>query len=147
MDKSVFGEILDPERTLVGALGLEIEELGSDRARGGFNVAHRVLQPYGIVHGGAMVSLAESLASAATAKAVVVLGFQAVAQGIDVNFVRPVSEGRVSAEAVLRRKGRTAWIWDIDLTDSQGRLCALARCTVAVRPQPTGHPEASMTRS
>jgi uncharacterized protein (TIGR00369 family) len=56
----------------------------------------------------------------------------------DTSFLRPVSEGTIMAEARARHRGRTTWVWEVDFTDSEGRLCALSRVTIAVRPAPTG---------
>jgi uncharacterized protein (TIGR00369 family) len=51
-------------------------------------------------------------------------------------FLRPVAEGRIEAAARRRHRGRTTWIWDVDFSDEQGRLCATSRVTIAVRPAP-----------
>jgi 1,4-dihydroxy-2-naphthoyl-CoA hydrolase len=63
---------------------------------------------------------------------------ESIAVGLSNNtsFMRPVSEGVVLAEARRRHRGRTTWIWDVDFTDAQGRLCASSRVTMAIRPTP-----------
>ncbi|HEX2110256.1 MAG TPA: PaaI family thioesterase, partial [Gaiellaceae bacterium] len=58
----------------------------------------------------------------------------AVGQSNHTMFLRPVVAGHVTAEARVRHRGRTTWVWDVDLTDADGRLCAVGRVTVAVRP-------------
>jgi len=121
------------ERTLDTALGFEILEASADRARGRFRVEDRVRQPYGIVHGGAYAAAAESLASASTYRAVAGDGMVAMGQSNHTSFLRPVSEGTVHVEARCRHRGRTSWVWEVDFTDDEGRLCALARVTTAVR--------------
>lgn len=125
--------LLTHENTLPGVLGFEFTEAGEKRAAGTFAVEDRVRQPYGIVHGGAYAAMAESLASAATYLAV--RGDEKLAMGLSnvTNFFRPVSEGTVSAVATRRHKGRTTWIWDVDFTDGEDRLCATSRVTIAVR--------------
>ena len=123
-------------RTLDGALGFEIAEIGEELARGLFEVTDAVRQPFGIVHGGAYAALAETLASAATYMAVQGDGDIAVGQSNHTSFLRPAAEGTVHAEAHRRHRGRTSWVWDVDFTDDAGRLCAMSRVTMAVRPAP-----------
>jgi uncharacterized protein (TIGR00369 family) len=60
----------------------------------------------------------------------------AMGQSNQASFLRPVSSGTVHAVATARHRGRTTWIWDCELTDDDGRLCALVRMTIAVRPAP-----------
>lgn len=117
---------------------LGIEYLGGDgeRAEGRFEVTEKVLQPFGIVHGGAFAALAETVCSAATHHAVEADGMVAMGQSNQANFLRPISGGTVHAVATARHRGRTTWIWDCELTDDEGRLCALVRMTIAVRPRP-----------
>jgi 1,4-dihydroxy-2-naphthoyl-CoA hydrolase len=87
-----------------------------------------------VVHGGVMATLAESLCSAATYKSVAPEGMVAMGQSNSVTFVRPVSEGHINAIAHSRHRGRTTWVWDTEVSDDQGRICALVRTVVAVRP-------------
>ena len=126
--------------TLDGTLGLEHLELGPERARGRFVVEDRVRQPFGIVHGGAYASIAESLASAATFGAVYDDGMIALGLSNSTSFLRPVFAGAVESEARRLHRGRSTWLWDVDHRDDEGRLCATSRVTIAVRPAP---PEAS----
>jgi uncharacterized protein (TIGR00369 family) len=53
-------------------------------------------------------------------------------------FLRPVTEGHLNALARRRHGGRTTWVWDVELSDDQGRICALVRVTLAIRPPPKG---------
>jgi 1,4-dihydroxy-2-naphthoyl-CoA hydrolase len=118
------------------ALGFEITEGGEELARGRFQITDAVRQPMGTVHGGAYATMAETLASAATHQAVQGEGKIAVAQSNHTSFLRPAAEGFVHAEARRRHRGRTSWVWEVDLTDDAGKLCAIARVTLAVRPAP-----------
>ena len=118
------------------ALGLEIGEFDEERITGHFAVTDAVRQPFGIVHGGAYAAMSETLASVATYMFVQANGEIAVGQNNDTSFLRPASEGTVHAEGKRRHKGRTSWVWDFDFTDDQGRLCAISRVTIAVRPAP-----------
>ena len=88
-----------------------------------------------LLGGGRYVSpaLAETLASIGTALAVMEEGKIAMGQELNASYLRPISEGHVNGIARVRRKGRTAWNWEVELTDDQGRLCTLARLTIAVR--------------
>jgi 1,4-dihydroxy-2-naphthoyl-CoA hydrolase len=108
--------------------------MGEDRARGRVAVADRVRQPLGIVHGGTYAALAESLVSATTFQAVAGDGLAAIGQSNHTSFLRPVRDGTVHAEARRRHRGRTSWVWEVDFTDDDGRLCALSRVTMAIRP-------------
>jgi 1,4-dihydroxy-2-naphthoyl-CoA hydrolase len=125
------------DATLDGVLGLQMLEVGDELARGRFAVEDRVKQPFGLVHGGAYAALAESLASAATFRAVHGDGNIAVGLSNATSFVRSAIQGTVHAEARRRHRGRTTWIWDVDFTDDDGRLCATTRVTIAVRPAPS----------
>jgi 1,4-dihydroxy-2-naphthoyl-CoA hydrolase len=125
---------LPPERTMIGALGIETEATDDGLVHGRMPVSDRILQPYGLVHGGAMLTLAETLASHGTWVGVKDEGNLAMGQEINASLMRPISSGNVNGVATARRRGRTAWVWDVEITDDDGRLCALVRATIAVRP-------------
>jgi 1,4-dihydroxy-2-naphthoyl-CoA hydrolase len=129
---------LDPATTLDGALGFEVVEHGAERARGRFAAVERTMQPFGLVHGGAFAAFAETLASVATVGAVWDEGLIAVGLSNHTSFLRPVTGGTVEAEARRRHRGRTTWLWEVDFSDDGGRLCAVARVTMAVRPRAEG---------
>jgi 1,4-dihydroxy-2-naphthoyl-CoA hydrolase len=121
--------------TLDEVLGFELIEADGESARGRMQVENRVRQPFGIVHGGAYAALAESLASAATYQQVAPQGELAMGMSNSTTFLRPVSEGTIDAAGRVRHRGRTTWVWDVDFTDAEGRLCATSRVTMAVRPR------------
>ena len=125
-----------PEESLAGVLGFEHVEMGEERAIGRFTVASKHKQPFGIVHGGTYAALAEGLVSEATMRVVGPQGFVAQGMSQNLNFLRPVQEGAIEAVGVRRHRGRTTWVWDVDITDGQGRLCATSRLVIAVRPMP-----------
>ena len=127
---------LSTANSMEGTLGFEILEHGPEGGRGRFTVEDRVRQPFGIVHGGAYAALAESLASRCTYEAVRGDGDLAMGQSNFTSFMRPVSEGTVTAEARRTHRGRTSWVWEVDFSDEQGRRCASTRVTMAVRPAP-----------
>jgi 1,4-dihydroxy-2-naphthoyl-CoA hydrolase len=123
------------ERTFDGTLGFKTLEIGSEVARGCIPVADRIKQPWGLVHGGALCGIAESLCSQATAEGVWNDGMVAMGLANHTSFMRPITSGHVNVEARCRHRGRTTWLWEADITDDDGRLCAVARVTVAVRPR------------
>jgi uncharacterized protein (TIGR00369 family) len=126
-----------PEPThLAETLGIEVLDPGPDPARARLPVTPAVCQPFGIVHGGTLAALAETICSLATYAVVKDDGMAALGQSNQATFLRPVSEGHVHAEARPRHRGRTTWVWDCEITDDEGRLCSLVRMTVAVRPMP-----------
>lgn len=123
----------DAPRGFAEEIGVEWVDLDPDGARARLEVRREHLQPYGIVHGGVHASLAESLTSAATYNAVKKDGRIAIGQSNDTAFLRPVSRGTIEATAVARHRGRTTWLWDVEIRDEAGNLCALSRMTIAVR--------------
>jgi len=94
-----------------------------------------IRQPAGLVHGGVFAAMAESMCSGATWLGVRDQGMAAMGQSNSATFIRPITEGHVNAVARPRHRGRTTWIWDVEITDDDDRLCALVRMTVAVRPE------------
>jgi len=122
--------------TLDDVLGFELLQSSSEGCRARFAVERRVQQPMGLVHGGAYASLAEAMVSLTTHAAVQGNGSMAVGQSNHTTFLRPVTEGEVHAEGRPLHKGRTSWVWDVDFTDDEGRLCATTRVILAVRPAP-----------
>jgi 1,4-dihydroxy-2-naphthoyl-CoA hydrolase len=127
---------VDPAQTMGPSLGFRTTETGPEHAVGQFDVSDRVRQPMGIVHGGAYAAMAEGLASVATFNAVFPEGFYAVGMSNQTNFLRPVSSGTVTAAARRIHRGRTTWVWEVEFTDEQARLCAVSRMTIAVRSLP-----------
>ena len=104
----------------------------------GSAVRDELLQPFGIVHGGVLSTLVESVCSRSTALSVYDEGNVAMGQSISVNFVRPISKGTIEVLARARHRGRTTWVWEAEVRDDQGRVCALSQMTIAVRPMPDG---------
>jgi 1,4-dihydroxy-2-naphthoyl-CoA hydrolase len=117
-------------------LGFELLEVGPELATGRAEVGPNHMQPFGLVHGGVYAAMAESLASVATYMAVKDDGNVALGLSNNTSFMRPIVSGHVHAEARRRHGGRTTWVWDVDMTDDDGRLCAASRVTIAVRPAP-----------
>ena len=114
--------------------GLELVEISDTLVRAQVQVREEVCQPMGLVHGGVYASMAESMASLATALAVMPEGDTAVGLSNSTSFMRPVTAGTVHAQGTRVHRGRTTWIWDVAFSDDAGRTCALTRMTIAVRP-------------
>jgi 1,4-dihydroxy-2-naphthoyl-CoA hydrolase len=113
--------------------GLEIDEATEEVVTGRVAVRPHVLQPIGLVHGGVHASIAEALASFGTNVGVHQDGKIGLGQSNNSSFLRPIKEGTIHAVARRRHRGRTTWIWDVEMTDDTGRLCAMSRVTIAVR--------------
>jgi 1,4-dihydroxy-2-naphthoyl-CoA hydrolase len=121
------------EQTLDGILGYEVVEMGAAHASARFEVENKHRQPFGIVHGGVYAALAEGLCSAATYMQVSAEGKIAMGSSNFTSFLRPVSEGTVTAQARAVHSGRTTWVWEVEFTNEQGKRCAVTRVTLAVR--------------
>jgi 1,4-dihydroxy-2-naphthoyl-CoA hydrolase len=127
------GIVVPPEESFNGLVGLAVTDCDEHSARAELAVRRELLQPWGIVHGGVYATIAESLASWATATVVVAAGQAAMGLSNATSFLRPVSAGTIHALATRRHRGRTTWVWDVDMSDDEGRLCATSRVTIAVR--------------
>jgi 1,4-dihydroxy-2-naphthoyl-CoA hydrolase len=134
------GDIVPACETLDGRLGFQIVQLTAELAIGRVRVTNNVKQRMGLVHGGAYAALAEMLASEATLAQVFHEGMIAVGLSNDSKFLRPTSEGTITATAALLHQGRTTWIWDVVFTDELGRSCAVSRVTIAVRERRDDRP-------
>jgi 1,4-dihydroxy-2-naphthoyl-CoA hydrolase len=118
-----------------GLYGLVIDALDLDagEVRAHVDVADHHLQPAGLVHGGVLASIAESITSMGTWYAVQEDGKSAQGLSNQTSFLRPLLGGTIHALARARHRGRTTWVWEVEITDDQDRLCSLVRMTIAVR--------------
>ncbi len=117
-------------------VGLEITEVSDELVRGRAPVRDELKQPAGLVHGGVYASIAESLASTGTGLSVLPEGRFAVGLSNQTSFLRPITDGTIHAVATRKHRGRTTWVWEVEITDDAGKLCVLTRMTVAVRDLP-----------
>lgn len=122
------------ENTLVSLLGIEIAEFGDDFLRATMPVDQRTLQPFGLMHGGAAVVLAETLASVGGNQVVDNDKFQCVGITATANHLRSVREGTVTGVARPTHLGRSTQVWDVAIHDDRGRAVAVCRVTLAVVP-------------
>jgi 1,4-dihydroxy-2-naphthoyl-CoA hydrolase len=120
--------------TAVSALGIRITAVGDDSLSGTMPVDQRTLQPYGLLHGGASVLLAETLGSAASMCCVDLEKVYCVGLEINANHVRGVRDGVVTGVARPIHLGRSSHVWGIEIRDSDNRLVCIARLTAAVMP-------------
>lgn len=117
--------------------GLEIIARTDETISGQVVVGEHHKQLAGLVHGGVYASISESLASLGTAVAVMPHGGVATGMSNQTSFLRPITDGTIHAVATVKHRGRTTWVWEVEMTDDQGRLCVLTRMTIAVRePRP-----------
>jgi uncharacterized protein (TIGR00369 family) len=117
-----------------GLYGLELLDFSDTDVHAQVTVRDEVKQPMGLVHGGVYASMAESMASVATAVAVHAQGETAMGLSNSTSFLRPITEGVVHAHATRIHRGRTTWVWDVRFSDDEDRTCAVTRMTIAVRP-------------
>jgi uncharacterized protein (TIGR00369 family) len=118
--------------TLLEALGIEITEIGEGRIVATMPVDHRTHQPFGLLHGGASVALAETVASLGAYALVDPEKESVVGLEINANHVRAVRSGTVTATGTILHRGKTTMVWDIKIVDEQERLVCVSRCTIAV---------------
>jgi uncharacterized protein (TIGR00369 family) len=119
---------------LARLLGIEIIELTPERVVATMPVDERTRQPYGLLHGGASVALAETCASLASIMNVDQKLFRAVGLEINANHIRAKTEGTVRGTATPIHIGRSTHVWKIDIVDEDEKLVCVSRCTVAIVP-------------
>lgn len=117
--------------TLVSYLGIVFTEIGEDFMKATMPVDHRTHQPMGILHGGASVSLAETIGSTA-ASMTVRDGYYVVGLDINANHIRSVREGLVTGIAKPVHIGGSTQVWEIIICDEEGRTVCVSRLTMAV---------------
>jgi len=123
---------LETHQTLVEALGMEILTLEKGNVIATMPVDHRTRQPFGLLHGGASVALAETVASIGAYELVdketeVVAGLE-----INANHIKSKKDGFVTAVGTVLHQGRTTQVWDIKIKDEADKLICVSRCTIAV---------------
>ena len=123
-----------------GLYGLQLIDFSDTDVRAQVTVREELKQGMGLIHGGVYASMAEAMASLATALAVYSQGDTAMGLSNNTSFLRPVTEGVVHGHATRIHRGRTTWVWDVRFTDDAGRACAVTRMTIAVRPRPAEAP-------
>lgn len=118
--------------TLIDNLGILFTEIGADFVRGTMPVDTRTVQPYGLLHGGASVALAETLGSMGASMCVDVAEYQVVGQEINANHVRAARSGLVTGTARAVHLGGRTHVWSIDIVNEAQKLICISRITMAV---------------
>jgi len=121
--------------TMMEHLGIEITEIGDDFVRGTMPVDRRTHQPFGLLHGGASVALAETLGSFGAVMTLDPATHFCAGQEINANHLRGVKDGVVTGTARPIHMGGTSQVWGIEIRDPQGQLVCISRLTMAVRPK------------
>lgn len=119
-------------KTLMKSLGIEITYIGKDRCEGTMPVDERTWQPFGLLHGGASVALAESLASIASQMHIDHEKEIAVGHSISAHHLRTMKTGTVFGTAKAVHIGKRTHLWDIEMKDEEGRLISTSRCSIQV---------------
>ncbi len=119
-------------KCMVNHLGIEVTEIGADYLKGKMPVDHRTTQPFGILHGGASVSLAETLGSIASSISVDQTKQYCVGLDINANHIRSVREGFVFGIAKPLHVGKKTHVWEIKITNEADQLVCISRLTMAV---------------
>ena len=120
--------------TICDQLGIVVTEVGDDFIKGTMPADARTFQPFGVVHGGANVVLAESLGSIAGAHVVDMRQAKCLGQEVSATHLRPVSSGLVTGTAKPIHLGRRSQVWEIRLENDQGKLTCISKLTLAILP-------------
>jgi len=118
--------------TMMEGLGIEYLEAGLGFMKARMPVDHRTCQPMGLLHGGATIALAETLASVGSALMVDLDQFNVVGQHVTANHIRSIRKGWVIAEAKTIHQGKTTHLWNIDVKDEAGHLISSCRITIFI---------------
>lgn len=125
-------ELKPYEQTIIGTLGIKFTETSAERVIATMPVNASTHQPFGLLHGGASVVLAESVASVGTWNLIDQESEIAVGLEINANHIRGKASGVVTAIGTLLHKGRSTMVWDIKIVDEEEKLICVSRCTVAI---------------
>ncbi|GIN62043.1 esterase [Robertmurraya siralis] len=123
---------MDLKKTLIHALGIEVIKVERGLVVATMPVDERTHQPWGLLHGGASVALAETVASVGAFELVDKSSEVVVGLEINANHVRGKKDGIVTATGTVLHQGKTTMVWDIKITDEEERLICVSRCTMAV---------------
>ncbi len=129
-----MNQILSDTQTLVNTLEIKVLEASPEKVIATMPVQPKVHQPFGLLHGGASVALAETVASIGAFLSVADQGMMAVGLEINANHLRGVRDGMVTATATPIHKGRTTQVWHIEIKDGSDKLVCISRCTLAIIP-------------
>ncbi|MBK5443790.1 MULTISPECIES: hotdog fold thioesterase [unclassified Peribacillus] len=120
------------EKSLIGTLGIEMKEISDGKVVATMPVDERTRQPLGLLHGGASVALAETVASVGGIQLVDSTKQAVVGLEINANHVRGVRSGHVIAEGNIIHRGKSTMVWDVKIRDNKDQLICISRCTLAI---------------
>ncbi len=123
-------------KNMVSLLDIQFSEITETSLSATMPVDHRTQQPYGILHGGASVVLAETIGSVASQLVIGEGEFLPVGLEINANHLRPVFDGRVTAKCTAIHTGKKSHVWDIKITNAEDKLVCVSRLTVAIIEKP-----------
>ncbi|MGR3765573.1 PaaI family thioesterase [Rossellomorea sp. NS-SX7] len=123
------------ENTLISTLGIEFVELGKGKVIATMPVNEATRQPFGFLHGGASVALAETVASVGAVELIDLDKEICFGLEINANHIKAKRDGVVTATATVMHQGKTTMVWDIKITDEENQLICVSRCTMAVVPK------------
>lgn len=130
---SKINPIQPGRETLAQTLGIKLLEASPQKVVAELEVTPRVHQPFGFLHGGASVALAETVASIGAYLAAPE-GYTSFGLEINANHLRSMQSGKITATGTPLHSGRTTAVWSIEIRDEQGRLVCISRCTLAITP-------------
>jgi len=133
LDNNNSSDFVQPQHMTLGAtLGIEVIEATPEKVVATMPIEPKVHQPFGLLHGGASVALAETVASVGGVVSVMAEGKTAVGQEINANHLRGKKDGVVTATATPIHKGRRSHVWHIEIKDEEGKMICVSRCTLAI---------------
>src|SRR5690606_13284058 len=120
------------ENTLISILGIKVEEVTPERVTATMPVDERTRQPFGLLHGGASVALAETVASVGTYNLIDQQTEGCAGLEINANHIRAKKDGIVKAIGTPLHRGKTTMVWDVKIFDEEENLICVSRCTMAI---------------
>lgn len=132
MKIKIGGVCLESKKTLLDALGIEIKVIEKGYVEATMPVDERTHQPFGLLHGGASVALAETVASVGSAALIDLEKEAAVGLEINANHIKGKRDGYVTAKGNILHQGKSTMVWDIKITDEENNLICVSRCTIAI---------------
>ena len=134
-NRATLEQLRQATKNLADTLGIQITELTAQRVTATMPVDERTRQPFGILHGGASVALAETVASLGGTMNVDLERFVVVGVEINANHIRAKKDGLVTGTGTPVHVGRSTQVWEIRIVDEQDRTICVSRCTLAVVPK------------
>ena len=132
-----FPLVIAPGQSFDALYGLELLEMApnGDLARGRVAIRDELRQPTGLLHGGVIAAVAETLASWGTWQGAGGVGSAVMGMSNDTSFLRPLIDGHLNSVATPRYRGATRWQWEVQALDDEGRLCAVTTVNIAIRAE------------